>query len=44
MRERLLLRHLIAGSAIDVLVPAWTSYDREARRMIAAVRAMGLLE
>ena len=24
--------------------PAWTSYSGEARRMIAAVRAMGLLE
>ncbi len=28
----------------DVLVPAWTSYAGEARRFVAAVRAMGLLE
>ncbi len=28
----------------DVLVPAWTTYASEARRMIAAVRAMGLVE
>ena len=28
----------------DVLVPAWTTYASEARRMIAAVRTMGLLK
>ena len=28
----------------EVTAPAWTSYSGEARRMIAAVRAMGLLE
>jgi ribonuclease PH len=28
----------------EVTAPAWTSYAGEARRMIAAVRAMGLLE
>lgn len=28
----------------DVIAPAWTSYAGEARRFIAAARAMGLLE
>ena len=28
----------------EATAPAWTSYAGEARRMIAAVRAMGLLE
>ncbi len=28
----------------DVLVQAWTTYVSEARRLIAAVRAMGLVE
>ena len=27
----------------EVTAPAWTTYASEARRMIAAVRAMGLL-
>jgi len=35
-----------ASSSIDDkgLVPAWTSYDSEARRFIAAATALGLLE
>ena len=28
----------------EVMGPAWTSYVGEARRFVAAVRAMGLLE
>ena len=28
----------------EIVLPAWTFYAGEARRMIAAVRAMGLLE
>ena len=28
----------------DVVAPAWTTYTREARRFIAAARAMGLME
>ena len=31
-------------SYYEALAPAWTSYAEEARRMIAAVTAMGLLE
>ena len=27
----------------DALVPTWTTYASEARRVIAAVRAMGLM-
>ena len=32
------------GYRRTVKAPAWTTYADEARRMIAAVRAMGLLE
>ena len=28
----------------DVVAPAWTTYTNEARRFIAAARAMGLVE
>jgi hypothetical protein len=28
----------------DVVAPAWTTYTSEARRFIAAARAMGLIE
>ena len=32
------------GFTRDVLVPAWTAYDGEARRFIAAARALEVVE